>query len=105
MPELPDLAIYLECLGRRVLGHPLERIRIANPFVLRTVDPPLREADGARVTALRRVGKRIVVSLEGDLHLVIHLMIAGRLHWSAGFADSRPPGPARRSTSPPGRSS
>ena len=90
MPELPDLAVYLECLGRRVQGHPLERIRIANPFVLRTVDPPLCAAEGARVTALRRVGKRIVLALEGDLFIVIHLMIAGRLRWRARGA--KPPG-------------
>jgi len=90
VPELPDLAVYLECLGRRVLGEPLERIRIANPFVLRTVDPPLRAAEGARVAALRRVGKRIVLALEGDLFIVIHLMIAGRLRWRARGA--KPPG-------------
>jgi formamidopyrimidine-DNA glycosylase len=90
VPELPDLAVYLECLGRRVLGEPLERIRIANPFVLRTVDPPLCAAEGARVTALRRVGKRIVLALEGQLFLVIHLMVAGRLRWRDRGA--KPPG-------------
>jgi formamidopyrimidine-DNA glycosylase len=90
VPELPDLAVYLDCLGRRVLGHPLERIRIANPFVLRTVDPPLCEAEGALVTALRRVGKRVALALEGDLFLVIHLMVAGRFRWRDRGA--KPPG-------------
>jgi formamidopyrimidine-DNA glycosylase len=90
VPELPDLAVYLECLGRRVLGRPLERVRIANPFVLRTVDPPLDEVEGARVTALRRVGKRIVLALERELFLVIHLMVAGRLRWRDRGAN--PPG-------------
>jgi formamidopyrimidine-DNA glycosylase len=85
MPELPDVVIYVEALERRILGQPLERVRLASPFVLRSVDPPVREAEGRRVVAVRRLGKRIVLALEGGLFVVIHLMIAGRLRW-------RPPG-------------
>ena len=90
MPELPDIAAYLEALGPRVLGARLERVRLLSPFVLRSVDPPLAEAAGRTVTGLRRLGKRIVIGLEGELFLVLHLMIAGRLHWKA--AGARPPG-------------
>ena len=86
MPELPDVVVYLERLAPRVIGRPVERVRVTKPFVLRTVDPPLSAIDGSTVVALRRIGKRIVLSLDGDLHVVIHLMIAGRLRW-------RPPGP------------
>jgi formamidopyrimidine-DNA glycosylase len=81
MPELPDILTYLEALRPRVLGQQLHRIRIASPFVLRTVEPPVTAAEGARVVALRRLGKRIVLGLEDELFLVIHLMIAGRLRW------------------------
>jgi formamidopyrimidine-DNA glycosylase len=81
MPELPDITVYLEALRPRVVGAPIERVRVANPFVLRSFDPPIAEAHGKRVLGLRRLGKRIVFDLEGDLHLVIHLMIAGRLRW------------------------
>ena len=81
MPELPDITVYVECLGRRVLNRRLERIRIASPFVLRTVEPPLSDAEGRLVAAVRRIGKRIVLGLEGDLFLVLHLMVAGRLRW------------------------
>jgi formamidopyrimidine-DNA glycosylase len=81
VPELPDIWVYLDCLEPRVLGEPLERIRVVSPSLLRSVDPPLREAEGRRVEALRRLGKRIVIGLEGDLFLVLHLMIAGRLRW------------------------
>lgn len=81
MPELPDITVYIEALASRVVGQPLERTRIAKPFLLRSVDPPMREAEGKRVTGLRRMGKRIVLELEDDLFLVIHLMIAGRLRW------------------------
>jgi len=81
VPELPDVTVYLECLAPRVLGQTIERIRLSSPFVLRSVDPPIRDAEGKRVTGLRRVGKRIVLELEGELFLVIHLMIAGRLRW------------------------
>jgi formamidopyrimidine-DNA glycosylase len=83
VPELPDITVYLDALERRVLGHTLARVQIVSPFVLRSVDPPLAAADGKRVTALRRVGKRIVIALEDDLFLVIHLMIAGRFKWHA----------------------
>jgi len=81
MPELPDILLYLEQLGPRVLNQTLERVVVRNPFVLRSFDPPISEAAGKRVLGLRRMGKRIVVALEGELFLVIHLMIAGRLKW------------------------
>jgi formamidopyrimidine-DNA glycosylase len=81
VPELPDIEIYLEALAPRVLRQPLERLRIANPFLVRTPEPPISVAEGRTVVALRRVGKRIVFGLEGDLFLVLHLMIAGRLRW------------------------
>jgi len=86
MPELPDITVYLEALQARVAGARLERVRLASPFVLRSVDPPISEAHGRAVAGLRRVGKRIVIALEGDLYLSIHLMIAGRLHWKAAGA-------------------
>lgn len=85
MPELPDITAYIEALQPRVLGQPLEHIRIANVFLLRTAQPPIAEAEGRTVRELHRIGKRIAFGLEGDLWLVLHLMIAGRLHW-------RPPG-------------
>ena len=81
MPELPDITIYLEALEQRVLGQTLRRIRIANLFLLRTVQPPISAVEGKKVRALRRIGKRIAFGFEGDLWLVLHLMIAGRLHW------------------------
>jgi formamidopyrimidine-DNA glycosylase len=81
MPELPDITVYIEALGARIVGQTLERIRIPKPFLLRSVDPPLSAADGKRVVGIRRMGKRIVVELDEDLFLVIHLMIAGRLRW------------------------
>jgi formamidopyrimidine-DNA glycosylase len=81
MPELPDVSLYLEHLTTRVLHQPLVRLTIRSPFVLRSVDPPISEAEGKRVVGLRRLGKRIVFALEGELFLVIHLMIAGRLRW------------------------
>lgn len=81
MPELPDVAVYLEALERRIAGRVLDEVRVRGPFLLRTVDPPLSRAHGCRVERLRRVGKRIAIGLEGDLWLAIHLMIAGRLHW------------------------
>jgi len=86
VPELPDVTVYIEHLERRVRGRPLERVRIAGPSLLRTVDPPLASAQGRRVTGLRRLGKRIAFGLEGDLFLVIHLMVAGRLRWRKGGA-------------------
>ena len=81
MPELPDITIYIEALESRIVGQPLERIRIPKPFLLRSVDPPLSAANGKRVIGVRRLGKRIAIELEDDLFLVIHLMIAGRLRW------------------------
>jgi formamidopyrimidine-DNA glycosylase len=81
MPELPDITIYIESLQSRIVGQPLERIRIASPFLLRSVDPPISEAENKRVLALRRVGKQTVWELEGELFIVFHLMIAGRFHW------------------------
>lgn len=81
MPELPDIAAYLTALEPRIVSQPLQNVRLGSPFLLRTVDPPLQTAVGRTVKTLRRVGKRIAVGLEGDLWLVLHLMIAGRLHW------------------------
>jgi formamidopyrimidine-DNA glycosylase len=81
MPELPDVVLYIERLEPRIVGNRLEAIRLRSPFLLRTVDPPLAETRGRRVTGLRRIGKRIVLVLEGDLFLVLHLMVAGRLRW------------------------
>ena len=81
MPELPDITVYLERLAPRVLGRPIERVDLRSVFVLRTADPPIGAVRGRRVTQLRRMGKRIVLGLDGDLFLVIHLMIAGRLRW------------------------
>src|SRR5258708_903114 len=81
MPELPDVTIYLEALERRIKGHLLAKIRIANPFVLRTVEPGIADVAGGTVIGLRRVGKRIVIVLERDHFIVIHLMIAGRFKW------------------------
>ena len=83
MPEIPDLAVYLEHLERRTVGATLERSGVRGLNLLRTAEPPLETAHGRRVSGLRRVGKRLVFALEGDLFLVIHLMIAGRLHWYA----------------------
>ncbi len=81
MPELPDITVYIECLERRIAGETLESARIGHPFLVRTVDPPLGAAAGKRVLGLARIGKRIAIGLEDDLHIVLHLMIAGRLHW------------------------
>jgi formamidopyrimidine-DNA glycosylase len=91
MPELPDIVLYLEQLAPRVVDQTLQRVVVRNPFVVRSVDPPLSAAEGKRVLGLRRMGKRIVFQLEGGLFLVIHLMIAGRFRW-------KPPG-----TKPPGK--
>jgi formamidopyrimidine-DNA glycosylase len=89
MPELPDVIVYVESLGRRIVGQRLERVRLLSPFVLRTAVPPLAGAEGRRVDAVRRLGKRIVLVLEDELFLVLHLMIAGRLRWLGGGA--KPP--------------
>jgi formamidopyrimidine-DNA glycosylase len=93
VPELPDIVVYIEALERRIVGQALDRVRIASPFLLRTADPPLKEAEGKTVVHLRRLGKRICIGLENNLWLVLHLMIAGRLHWRArGTKVSRPRG-------------
>jgi formamidopyrimidine-DNA glycosylase len=81
VPELPDITAYIHALEARLLGQTLEHVRLGSVFVLRTVDPPVRAAEGRVVTGLRRIGKRIAIGVEGDTWLVIHLMIAGRLHW------------------------
>jgi len=83
VPELPDVVVYIERLTPLVLGQPLVQVHLGSPFVLRTVDPPVSEVDGRTVTGIRRLGKRIVLALEGELFVVIHLMIAGRLRWRA----------------------
>jgi formamidopyrimidine-DNA glycosylase len=83
VPELPDIVAYLEALEPRVVGRRIEAVRIASPFLVRSVEPPLRQVEGRRVVGLRRIGKRVVFQLEGDLFLVLHLMVAGRLHWKA----------------------
>src|SRR6202790_3047225 len=81
MPELPDISAYIFALESRILGQTLERVRLGSVFLLRTVDPPLASVDGRTVAGLRRIGKRIAIGVEGDVWLVLHLMIAGRLHW------------------------
>ncbi len=86
MPELPDIAAYIEALEPRVMGRTLQRVRVGSPFLLRTLEPPPASAEGRVVRGLRRIGKRIAMGVEGDVWLVLHLMIAGRLHW-------RPPQP------------
>ena len=95
MPELPDITVYIEALESRILGQTLESVRIVSPFLLRTANPPITAASGKKVLELRRLGKRICIALEGDLWLVLHLMIAGRLHWhplkpSSGAKAARP---------------
>ena len=85
MPELPDIAVYLKALEQRIVGRELRTVRLKNPFLLRTAEPPISTFAGKRVIGLRRIGKRIAIGLEGELWLVLHLMIAGRLHW-------KPPG-------------
>jgi len=81
MPEFPDVTVYIEALSERVLNQPIQKIRIGSPFILRTFDPPIGAAEGKKVLALRRLGKRIVFELEDELFVVVHLMIAGRFHW------------------------
>jgi formamidopyrimidine-DNA glycosylase len=90
MPELPDIAVYIDGLNERIRGRVLERIRLVSPFLLRSVDPPILEAQDREVREIRRLGKRIVLALSDDLFLVIHLMIAGRLRWERRGA--KPPG-------------
>ena len=83
MPELPDISAYITALEPRIVGQPLQHVRIASAFLLRTAQPPLASAEGRRVREVRRIGKRIAIGLDGDLWLALHLMIAGRLHWRA----------------------
>jgi len=94
MPELPDITIYIEALEKRILGHTVERVQLASPFLLRTATPPLTEIEGKQVRELRRLGKRICVGLEEQLWLVLHLMIAGRLHWKDGVPQPSGTSPA-----------
>jgi formamidopyrimidine-DNA glycosylase len=89
MPELPDITVYVERLQARLQGQPLRRLRLLNPFLLRTALPPIGQAEGRRVVVVERLGKRVVIGFEGDLWLVVHLMIAGRLRWLA--AGAKPP--------------
>jgi formamidopyrimidine-DNA glycosylase len=91
MPELPDITVYIEALEKRILHQRLERVRVASPFLLRTASPPLASAEGKTVVELRRLGKRICIGLENDIWLVLHLMIAGRLHWKKRDAKLSPP--------------
>src|ERR1700757_2539870 len=81
MPELPDITAYIKALDKRIIGQTLERVRLGSPFLLRTVEPPLATVEGRVVEQVRRIGKRIAIGVDGDLWLVLHLMIAGRLHW------------------------
>jgi formamidopyrimidine-DNA glycosylase len=81
MPELPDVTVYIEALNERVLNQPMQKIRIGSPFIIRSFDPPISAAEGKKVIALRRLGKRVVFEMEDDLFLIVHLMIAGRFHW------------------------
>jgi formamidopyrimidine-DNA glycosylase len=90
LPELPDVTVYSEALERRLVGQPVRRVRLLSPFVLRTAVPPISSVDGKRVVGARRIGKRIVLALEDDLFLVLHLMIAGRLRWLS--PGEKPPG-------------
>jgi formamidopyrimidine-DNA glycosylase len=89
MPELPDIVVYVESLERRIVGRTLEQVRLNSPFVLRTAVPPLTDVVGKRVLAVRRIGKRIALVMEGELFVVLHLMIAGRLRWIEAAA--KPP--------------
>ncbi|HEU5219645.1 MAG TPA: DNA-formamidopyrimidine glycosylase family protein [Gemmatimonadales bacterium] len=92
MPELPDVTVYVEALSRRITGQPIERILLKSPFLLRSVEPPIAEAEGRVVRGVRRLGKRIVLDLGDEYALVIHLMVAGRLRWSARGAKAGPIG-------------
>lgn len=91
VPELPDIVVYIEALEKRILGQQLEQVRIVSPFLLRTVDPPISCVEGKSVRRFRRLGKRICIGLDDDFWLVLHLMIAGRLHWKKLGAKVAPP--------------
>ena len=91
MLELPDITVYIEALEKRTVGQRLQQVRVTHPFLVRSVDPPLSEVHGKKVTGYRRIGKRIVMVLEDDLFLALHLMIAGRLHWKTSTG-AKPPG-------------
>ena len=94
MPELPDITVYIEGLEKRILGHALERAQVNSPFLVRTAAPPISSIEEKRVLELRRLGKRICIGLEGGLWMVLHLMIAGRLHWKQQAVS---PAPGRKS--------
>ncbi len=81
MPEFPDITVYIQALEQRIQGQTLQRVQLGSPFLLRTTQPPITRVEGRKVVKLRRLGKRICIGLEDDLWLVLHLMIAGRLHW------------------------
>ena len=100
MPELPDITIYIEALEKRILGHTLERVQLTSPFLLRTATPPINALERKQVRELRRLGKRICVGLEDELWLVLHLMIAGRLHWKDTVGAALVAARARAGTSP-----
>ena len=104
VPELPDIVVYIEALERRIQGQTLERVTLASPFLLRTAEPPITSLEGMKVLQLRRIGKRIGFGLEGDFWLVLHLMIAGRLHWHEVESKSpKPPKNARNPKNPKNR--
>ena len=102
MPELPDITVYIEALQARVLGKSMTGVRIVNPFVLRSVEPPIQKLVGVPITGFRRMGKRIVMEFEDELFMVIHLMIAGRLRWRAAGGDFVRPAPMARFEFPDG---
>lgn len=95
MPEFPDIIVYLEALDRRVLGETLKRVTLGSPFLLRTAEPPLTAVHGHKVVTLRRLGKRICFGFENDLWLILHLMIAGRLHWKESSTSTKKGGPPK----------
>jgi formamidopyrimidine-DNA glycosylase len=87
VPELPDITAYIRALEARIVGQPIQKVRLASPFLLRTVKPPVTDVEGRTVRELRRIGKRIAIGVDGDLWLVLHLMVAGRLHWRSAGAN------------------
>ena len=96
MPELPDITVYIEALQRRILGQQLKRVQILSPFLLRTAVPSVQQLCGLKVSSIRRIGKRIGLGFEQDLWLVLHLMIAGRLHWIPSGHDAKKSGKAAK---------